>query len=44
VRQDVQAAVLLANLESVLSEPAQAALNGLSTTATQPRQVRAVAE
>ena len=39
VRQDVQAAVLLANLESVLSEPAQAALNGLSTTATQPRQV-----
>src|ERR1017187_2588540 len=39
VRQDVQAAVLLANLESVLSEPAQAALNGLSTTATQTRQV-----
>jgi len=39
VRQDVQAAVLLANLESVLSEPAQAALNDPSTTATQPRQV-----
>ena len=31
--------MLLANLESVLSEPAQAALNGLSTTATQTRQV-----
>jgi hypothetical protein len=39
VRQDVQAAVLLANLESVLSEPAQAALSAPSTTATQPRQV-----
>jgi Transposase DDE domain len=39
VQQDVQAAVLLANLESVLSEPAQAALNEPSTTATQPRQV-----
>src|ERR1035438_2008678 len=39
VQQDVQAAVLLANLESVLSEPAQAALSALSTNATQPRQV-----
>jgi hypothetical protein len=39
VRQDVQAAVLLANLESVLSEPAQAALSELGTPATQPRQV-----
>jgi hypothetical protein len=39
VRQDVQAAVLLANLESVLSEPAQAVLSAPSTTATQPRQV-----
>jgi hypothetical protein len=39
VRQDVQAAVLLANLESVLSQPAQAALSAPSTTATQPRQV-----
>ena len=39
VRQDVQAAVLLANLESVLSQPAQAALSEPSTTATQLRQV-----
>ena len=39
VQQDVQAAVLLANLESVLSEPAQAALSQPSTPATQPRQV-----
>ena len=39
MQQDVQAAVLLANLESVLSEPAQAALNEPSRTATQPRQV-----
>jgi hypothetical protein len=39
VRQDVQAAVLLANLESVLSAPAQADLSQPSTTATQPRQV-----
>jgi hypothetical protein len=39
VRQDVQAAVLLANLESVLSEPAQAALSQPSTPATQSRQV-----
>jgi hypothetical protein len=39
VRQDVQAAVLLANLESVLSEPAQAALSEQSTSTAQPRQV-----
>jgi hypothetical protein len=39
IRQDVQAAVLLANLESVLTEPAQAALNPPRTPATQPRQV-----
>ena len=39
IRQDTQAAVLLANLESVLSEPAQTALSEPSTTATQPRQV-----
>jgi hypothetical protein len=39
IRQDVQAAVLLANLESVLSEPAQATLNQTSGSATQPRQV-----
>lgn len=44
VRQDVQAAVLLANLESLLSEPAQAALDQENTPATQRRQVnRAVA-
>jgi len=39
IRQDVQAAVLLANLESVLSEPAQAALASQATPGTQPRQV-----
>jgi hypothetical protein len=39
IRQDVQAAVLLANLESVLSEPTQAALSAPSTPATQARQV-----
>ena len=39
VRQDVQAAVLLANLESVLSEPTQAALSQPRTPAIQPRQV-----
>lgn len=39
VRQDLQAAVLLANLESVLSEPAQAALNEQSTPEAQPRQI-----
>jgi hypothetical protein len=39
IRQDTQAAVLLANLESVLSEPAQAALTEESTPQTQPRQV-----
>jgi len=39
VRQDVQAAVLLANLESVLSEPAQACLDEQSANATHPLQV-----
>ena len=39
IRQDVQAAVLLANLESVLSEPTQAALREQSTPETQARQV-----
>lgn len=39
VRQDVQAAVLLANLETVLSEPTQAALAERSTPQTQPVQV-----
>jgi hypothetical protein len=39
IRQDTQAAVLLANLESVLSEPTQAALKEQSTPQTQPRQV-----
>jgi hypothetical protein len=39
IRQDVQAAVLLANLESVLSEPTQAALREQSTSETQPLQV-----
>ena len=39
VEQDVQAALLLANLESVLSEPAQAALDLPRPPATQPRQV-----
>jgi len=39
VRQDVQAAVLLTNLESVLSEPTQAALTERSAPQTQPLQV-----
>jgi len=39
IRQDVQAAVLLANLESVLSEPTQAALEKQATPQTQLRQV-----
>jgi len=39
VRQDVQAAVLLANLESVLSEPAQATLNEQRAPESQARQV-----
>ena len=39
VRQDVHAAVLLANLESVLSEPTQAALTERNTPQTQPLQV-----
>jgi hypothetical protein len=39
IRQDTQAAVLLANLESVLSEPTQAALREESTPETQSRQV-----
>ena len=39
VKQDVQAAVLLTNLESVLSEPTQAALTEQSTPQTQPLQV-----
>jgi hypothetical protein len=39
VRQDVQAAVLLANLESVLSEPAQAALNEAGAPEVQPRRI-----
>ena len=39
IRQDTQAAVLLANLETVLSEPTQAALREQSTPQTQPRQV-----
>jgi hypothetical protein len=39
VRQDVQAAVLLANLESLLSEPAQADLTARGRPQTQPRQV-----
>lgn len=39
VAQDVQAAVLLANLESVLSEPTQAALTERGTPQTQPLQV-----
>lgn len=39
VRQDVQAAVLLANLESVLSESTQASLSQPRTPAIQPRQV-----
>jgi hypothetical protein len=39
VRQDVQAAVLLANLESLLSEPAQGALDAQHTPDQQARQV-----
>jgi hypothetical protein len=39
VRQDVQAAVLLPNLESVLSEPAQTVLDEQSAGATHPLQV-----
>ena len=39
VEQDVHAALLLANLESVLSEPAQAALDHQRKPETQPRQV-----
>src|SRR5436190_20505656 len=39
IRQDVQAAVLLANLESVLSEPVQAALRAQSPSENQARQV-----
>jgi hypothetical protein len=39
VEQDVQAAVLLASLESVLSEPTQAALNEQRPPEPQPRQI-----
>ena len=39
IEQDVQAALLLANLESVLSEPAQAVLDRPRPSATQARQV-----
>jgi Transposase DDE domain len=39
VRQDVHAAVLLANLESLLSEPAQAALEQARQPENQPLQV-----
>lgn len=39
VQQDVHAAVLLTNLESLLSEPAQAALDQRSKATTQPLQV-----
>ncbi len=39
IRQDVQAAVLLANLESVLSEPTEAALSQQSTPEAQPLRV-----
>jgi hypothetical protein len=39
VQQDVQAAVLLANLETLLSDPAQAALSDKSTERPQPLQV-----
>jgi hypothetical protein len=39
VQQDVQAAVLLANLERVLSEPAPAALDEQRRPETQPRKV-----
>ena len=39
VRQDVQAAVLLSNLESLLSEPAQSALEQERTAENQPLKV-----
>jgi hypothetical protein len=39
VRQDVQAGVLLSNLESLLSEPTEAALSQSRTPTTQPLQV-----
>ncbi len=39
IRQDTQAAVLLANLESLLSEPAQAGLRAKTQPPAQPRQV-----
>ena len=39
IRQDVQAAVLLANLESVLSEPTQEALDEQATPQTQLLQI-----
>jgi hypothetical protein len=39
VRQDVQAAVLLANLETLVSEPAQAALEQEQTAESQPLKV-----
>lgn len=39
VRQDVQAAVLLANLETLLSEPAQSALEQQRTPESQPLRV-----
>ena len=39
IRQDVQAAVLLTNLESLLSEPTQAKLTARTYPQTQPRQV-----
>jgi len=39
VRQDMQATVLLANLESLLSEPAQSALDAQGTPETQPLKV-----
>lgn len=39
VKQDVQAAVFLTNLESLLIQPAQGALDGRKTQAVQPLQV-----
>ena len=39
VRQEVHAAVLMANLESLLSEPAQAALTEQNSPAIHPRQI-----
>ncbi len=39
IRQDVQAAVLLANLESILSEPSQAALDQRANAQAQPCRV-----